>query len=218
MAASKATRLVLQAVASPKPQAGPSPSVGESSTLRSSLCSLGTSPTSSPWCQSPEGCLERAASVFFSVLWPRISHFVKLIKAMKKERIRGHTYTSPTSQSGLQRSLAADSLPYLSTPVVGSPCRAPSRGVWPQTLPYLSTHVAGSPCRTPPEESGCRLSSLHMHSCCGESLSNPCGLCCFSSSKGTWPNRTKLTFLSVSTVRYLQSLRFTLTGHAHQLQ
>lgn len=153
-----------------------------------------TSPTSSPWCQSPEGCLKRAASVFFSVLWPRISHFVKLIKAMKKERIKDHTHTSPTSQSGLQRSLAADSLPYLSTPVVGSPCRAP------------------------PEEYGRRPSSLPKHSCGRESLSSPCGLCCFSSSKGTRPNRKKLTFLSVSTVRCPQFLRFTLTGHAHQLQ
>ena len=50
------------------------------------------------------------------------------------------------------------------------------------------------------------LTLLHKPSCGWESASSPCGLWCFSSSGGTWPNQMKLTFLSISTARYPQFL------------
>ena len=177
MAAYKATRLVLQAVASPKPQAGPSPSVGESSTLRSSLCSLG--PRLLP-------CLPPGAS---------------LLRAVWKEQPR---YSSQCSDKNF---------PFCKTD------KSHEKGEDQRPHPHL-THIP----EWPPEESGRRAcenhrpSSLHKHSYGWESLSSPCGLWCFSASKGTWPNRMKLTLLSVSAVRYPQLLRLTLTGHAHQLQ
>lgn len=71
---------------------------------QSALSGAKTSAAPSPWCRSPEGSLERAASV----VWPRVSHFVKLTEAMKMERIRDHIHTSPTSQRGAQRSPAAE--------------------------------------------------------------------------------------------------------------
>ena len=150
MAASKATRLVLQAVASPKPQAGPSPSVGESSTLRSSLCSLGPR------------------------LLPRLPPGASLLRAVWKEQPRYSSQCSgqefPFCKIDKSHEKGEDQRPHLHLTHIPK---------WPpeesgRRLSSLPKHSCGGESLSSPfQRSLAADSSLPKHSCGGESLSNP---------------------------------------------